>query len=89
MTQDCPVPVVAPEPVFTQYAVLGTGLVGAEAGAVCPVMYTPCSVPEIWTTAQWLLRHVNRFWPPCFAIWTTVCFVLVHLQCSPGQRLPA
>ena len=45
----------------------------------------PWETPEICTTTHFELLHTNRFWPPCFAIWTTVCFVLAQVQRVPGQ----
>ena len=36
-------------------------------------MYVPCETPLNCTTAHFAVRQAKRFWPPRFAIWTTVC----------------
>lgn len=87
ITQDCPPPVVAPEPVLMQVALFDFG--AAVAAEVRPAMKKPRETPESCTTTHFELLQTKRFWPPRFAICTTVCFVLAQVQRLPGQCAPA
>ena len=86
---DCVIEQDAPRPVVLMQTAL-LGLVGAAVEAKCrPAMYNPPDTPENCTTEHLELLQTKRFWPPRFAIWTTVCRVLAQVQRVPGQRAPA